>query len=158
MGSGDTWIVRQHWSNYPLPLLHIPPLLSSLSSALVCVRSRGWSATRALTVALLLLFSQPAALWFFDRKTSCCPPLADQPPPRLSPSPPSSLHLLLPHLPPRRLVEREQPLLSKHKDRSCQQVAMATASLTAATSPLGKRECGELQGPSLLSTLSHSPN
>lgn len=51
--------------------------------------------------------------------------------PRLSPHtsflPLTSFH---PPLPPRHWVEWEQPALSKHKDRSCQQVAMATASLS----------------------------
>lgn len=72
------------------------------------------------------------------------------------PLPLFSHHLLVPrHLPLSSLpgveYEREQPVLSRHKDRSCQQVVIATVSLSAATSLLGKRECGESQGPSLCS-------
>ncbi|CAB1448780.1 unnamed protein product [Pleuronectes platessa] len=53
-----------------------------------------------------------------------------------SPSPPSSELTSFLHSPPSQalMVEREQPVLSKHKDRSCQRVAMATASLSPATS------------------------
>lgn len=54
-------------------------------------------------------------------------PLPPPPTPSASPSPPLPSPL---HSHPGAWVEREQPALSKHKDRSCQQVAMATASLS----------------------------
>lgn len=107
---------------------------------------------KGLSVALLLLFSQAAALCLCGGETLWWSPLAVQPllyspshhlssfplisfPTHSHPDflsitsflPLTSFH---PPLPPRHWVEWEQPALSKHKDRSCQQVAMATASLS----------------------------
>lgn len=134
-----------------------PPLLSSLSSTPVCEEQGLINLQSPCCCSFVALFPASSPLVFWQRDLVLFP-FGRSTPPRLSPLPPFSLRLLLLHLPPRRWVEREQPVLSKHKDRSCQQVAMATASLSPATSPLGKRECGELQGPSFVSTLSHSPN
>lgn len=143
-GNEDTWNVWNHQSNYPPPLFHIPDDQACHQPQPLCVSVCTWDTLVALFSCLLVWWWRDFVLFPFGSWT---PPI---------PLPLFSHHLLVPrHLPLSSLpgveYEREQPVLSRHKDRSCQQVVIATVSLSAATSLLGKRECGESQGPSLCS-------
>lgn len=146
---GSNEAITHCQSSSPPPTVVKPVICTRVCTCVyMCAEQR---LIKGLSVALLLLFSQAAALCLCGGKTLWWSPLAVQPllyspshhlsfplisfPTHSHPDffpitsflPLTSFH---PLLPPRHWVEREQPALSKHKDRSCQQVAMATASLS----------------------------
>lgn len=119
-----------------LPKLRRARVVRTVHVLLVCCELHRWI-DQPLGPSLELLYCTFPSQWLFGfvAERTWVVTLGSATPPCVLPSfPPSPPPV--PIFLPRRWIEREQPVLSKHKDRSCQQVAMATASLSPTTSLL----------------------